>query len=131
MPTIPQREQLFAYAAEAYGTAPDFPWRDDPDSAVLRHADSGKWYALITSIPPCRLGLANGAPVDILDLKGDPLAIGSLIDGAHYFPAYHMNKTHWLTVLLDGSVPLEQLAALMHMSYTLTQKPAARVSKKR
>lgn len=131
MPSLPQREQLFAFVAKAYGTTPDFPWRDDPASAVLRHANSGKWYALVMRIPPARLGLAGGAPLDILDLKGDPLANGQLIDGTHYFPAYHMNKTHWLTVLLDGSVPFEQITALLHMSYVLTGRPAARASKKR
>lgn len=131
MSPLTQRAQLLAFAADAYGTAPDFPWRDDPDSAVLRHADSGKWYALVMRVPPSRLGLADGPPLDVVNLKIDPLAIGSLIDGVQYFPAYHMNKTHWLTVRLDGAVPWAQLTALVAMSYALSGKGPVRRAKKR
>ena len=35
-------------------------------------------------------------------------------------PAYHMNKLHWITVLLDGAVPDEKVYDLLEMSYMAT-----------
>ena len=43
------------------------------------------------------------------------------------FPAYHMSKTHWVTVALDGTEPgaSEDMAAfLTEVSFTLTAKKA-------
>lgn len=39
-----ERSELFEWVKETYGTAPDYPWNDW--NAVLRHAESKKWYAV-------------------------------------------------------------------------------------
>ncbi len=68
-----------------------------------------------------KLGIDSDDRVDILDVKCDPILIGSLIQNEGYFPAYHMNKTHWITILLDGSVPKEEIFNLIDLSYDLTK----------
>ena len=34
-------------------------------------------------------------------------------------PGYHMNKTHWNTIVLDGTVPAGELKRMIDNSYTL------------
>jgi predicted DNA-binding protein (MmcQ/YjbR family) len=40
-------------------------------------------------------------------------------------PGYHMNKTHWNTVVIDGDVPEDDLKRMIEHSYDLI-KPKAR-----
>ena len=67
-------------------------------------------------------GLAGNQIIDILNVKSDPLLIGSLRSKQGYFPAYHMNKEKWVSIALDGSVPDDEIKNLLDMSYKLTRK---------
>lgn len=122
------RQQVLAFAEEQWGILPDYPWTRTPDSAVLRHPASGKWFGLIMPVRRKTLGLAGDGVVDILNIKGDPLMLPSLWQKPGYLPAYHMNKEHWLTLLLDGSVPLKELCFLLRISHDLT-RPVLRTRK--
>lgn len=98
-----ERSKLFEWVKETYGTEPDYPWNDW--NAVLRHSEKPKWYALIMEVPAKKLGLNENRIIDILNVKCDPTLIGLLRSKPGYFPAYHMNKEKWLSIVLDGSVP--------------------------
>lgn len=121
------REELFAFAQKEYGIPPEYIFQGDPDSAVFRHEDNRKWFAIFMYVKRRVLGLPGEGRVDILDIKADPFLIDSLIGKPGFFRAYHMNKTKWMTVLLDGTVALEQICDLLDMSYSLT---ASRKKKK-
>ena len=114
------RKWLLKTALEQYGTEPDYPFSDDNDSAVLRHDGHGKWYALIMTVPYAQLGLPQEGSVHILNVKTDPILGGSMREQPGIFPAYHMNKQRWLSVLLDGSVPKKTIRTLLDISYGLT-----------
>lgn len=114
------KNDILKYVRENYADEPDYPWSKDNESAVLRHKNNLKWYALITTIPKLRLG-QNVGDVDIINLKCEPLMIGGLLSNDGYFPAYHMNKEHWITVLLDGSVPHNEIYNLIDISFELTK----------
>ena len=91
------REELEAYILNQYSTEPDYPWADMPRAAVFRHASNRKWFALVMEVPRNKLGLPGDAPLDIVNFKCDPILISSLRGEAGIFPAYHMNKTSWIT----------------------------------
>lgn len=113
-------ERIIAHIRETYGAQPEFLWARTPNNAVFRHSGTGKWFAaLLLDVPRRSLGLPGEGRADILDLKCGPAMIGSLLDGVRYFPGYHMNKEHWISVLADGSVPLGELAPLLDLSYQL------------
>ena len=116
------REELFRFAQEAWGTEPEYPWMDEPAFAVLRHSLGGKWYGLVMNLPRKTLGLPGEGSVDVINLKLDPALVYILREQPGYLPAWHMNKTHWLTVRLDGSVPPERVTDLLEQSYDLTKK---------
>lgn len=113
------KQELFAWALETYGTQPDYPWMDA--NAVLRHQPSRKWYAVVMEVGRQKLGLAGEGTVDVVNVKCDPLLSGSLRQQRGILPAYHMNKEKWITVLLDGSVEAELVKNLLDMSYQLTK----------
>ena len=113
------RASVLEYVRSEWNTVPDYPWSNTPDAAVLRHP-GGKWYGLIMQIPRSKLGLPSDEPCDVMNLKCDPMMLGSVLMQTGFFPAYHMNKTHWLTVLLDGSVPEERVTAALKASHALT-----------
>lgn len=78
-------------------------------------------------IPKSKLGLPSADMIDVVNLKCDPILVGSLRGDAGIFPAYHMSKANWITVALDGSVPDEKLKMLLDLSYDLTAaKPRKR-----
>lgn len=120
------RKELEEYIAETYSTYPEYPWADAPDYAVFRHSNNRKWFALVMDIPKERLGLTDNGLIDILNVKGEPVMIDFLKNETGFFPAYHMNKTNWITIALDGSVPSEKVKMLLDMSFDLTAQKVKR-----
>ena len=72
-------------------------------------------------IPREKLGLPGVGILSVMNVKCDPRLIGSFREEPGMFPAYHMNKAHWLTIALDGSAEEEKLKFLLDMSYELTK----------
>lgn len=116
-----QLQQLLDYAKDFYGDTPEYLWESYPDAGVLRHGDNKKWYALVMCIPRQKLKLSGDDLVNILDVKCDPQLLGSMLQKEGCHPAYHMNKSHWLTVRLDGTVSFDEIVGLLEMSYNITR----------
>lgn len=115
-------KQLQQFISETYGTTPEYPWTKYPSYMVFRHSNNQKWFALIMDISKEKLGLPEQGPINVLNVKCEPLIIGSLRSETGFFPAYHMSKTSWITIALDGSVSDEKIKWLLDMSYNLTAK---------
>ncbi len=114
--------KVLEYVKKEYGTEPEFLWARTPDNAVLRHRDTLKWFAVILTVQKQKLGIAEEGYVEILDLKCNPDMISCLIDHQRFFPGYHMNKEHWITLLLNGTIPFEEICGLLDISYDITKK---------
>ncbi len=115
------RRHIESYALTSYGTQPEYLWAKHPTYAVLRHPNK-KWYAALLTVPRSKLGLEGNDPVDILNVKSDPILAGGFRQQPGILPGYHMNKEQWLSVLLDGTVPPEQLYLLLDLSYHAVEK---------
>ena len=112
------REEIFEYVKKQYGTIPEYLWSSSPDSAGLRH-HNGKWYAVIMNLERSKLGLDGDDTVEIIDVKCDPEMTGMIIQTYGFLPGYHMNKQHWITILLDGTVGESKILDFLDMSYDL------------
>lgn len=113
------KDALFSFVNGHYGIEPDYPFSDDA-SAVLRHPENRKWFALVMRVSKSKFGIKSDNAVDILNLKSDPILIGLLRLKDGFFPAYHMNKEKWITIFLDGTVPKNEICDLLDLSYDLT-----------
>ena len=111
-----------AEIAEKYGVLPDYPFTRYPGCAVFRHGDNQKCFALMMRIPKTKLGLDDTQNVDIVNLKCPAEVRDTLMQTSGIFPAYHMAKGHWISVLLDGSVDRETLSFLLAVSHSVTKK---------
>lgn len=116
------RDEIINYAKEKYDTIAEYPWARDPESAVLRHDDNRKWYGLVMTLKGKSLGLMDRDYVDIINLKGEPEFISFLRGEKGYLPAYHMNKSKWITILLDGTVKMDTITSLLDTSFELTAR---------
>ncbi len=114
------REELRRYIMEEYHAENDFPWLKYPEYEVFRHPANRKWFALVMEVTGDRLGLPDKERHTVVNLKCDPLLIGSLCTEPGFFPAYHMSKTSWITAALDGSAPDEKLKMLLELSFEAT-----------
>lgn len=115
-------KQIIEHIKGHYGDELEFLWLDLPNAAIFRHKDNQKWYAVIMAINARKLGLKSDESINIINLKAQPEFIDDFVDNARYFRAYHMNKTHWLSVKLDESVDLSTLCELVKTSYEMTGK---------
>ena len=124
------RQDIFEWCQKTYKVSPDYPWNDD--NAVLRHKDNRKWFGVVLSVRSDRLPLAGSADpycayaetcqyLDILNVKCDPVMIGSFLTKSGYFPAYHMNKDKWISILLDGPEPDDEIKMLLDISFEMTR----------
>ena len=116
------REKLIEHIANIYGVDAEYPWESAPKFAVFRHQNNRKWFAVIMDLSKQKLGFDSDAMIDVLNLKCDPILIGNLRNENGFYPAYHMNKTYWITVALDGSVEDEIIKWLVDLSFDLTDK---------
>ncbi len=113
------REELFQWVKQGYGTEAEYPWKDS--NAVLRVGQIMiNGYGVILSVAGSKLGLEDDNIIDVINLKSDPMLIGSLRGQKGYFPAYHMNKEKWISVLLGDAGLDEPIKNLLALSYELT-----------
>ena len=118
--------------AEGFGAAlHDCPFAGDGETTVLRRADNRKWFGIYLGVPRRVFGEGAGSECAV-NVKCDPVLSRMLFQTyAGVVPAYHMNKALWITVRLDGSVPREEVAKLLRLSYDLVAPaPRAGVKKK-
>ena len=114
------KNKLEEYITLTYGTNAEHPWGKYPSYSVFRHQNNNKWFALIMDIPRNRIGLRGTDIIDVVNLKCDPLLLGSVRTESGIFPAYHMNKENWVTAALDGTASDEVIKMLLDVSYELT-----------
>jgi predicted DNA-binding protein (MmcQ/YjbR family) len=110
------RDWVIAACGAKPGAVEDYPFGDDV--AVFKVA--GKMFALVT------LGPLPGS----MSLKCDP---GVAVELRAQYPAitagYHLNKRHWNTVTLDGSLPADEIVELIDHSYELVVARLTRVER--
>ena len=114
--------KLMEYCERKFGTEPEAPWEDSPDAYTFKTAKRNKWYALFMTIPYKSLGLVAKGTLDVVNIKLPPEKVLDLIDRVHFYPAYHMNKKHWITIVLDKEVDEPLVQQLLEESYGLVEK---------
>ncbi len=121
------REEIYGYVRKKYKSEIEQLWVRFPSYAVFRHRDNGKWYGLVMDIPRAKLGLQGEGSVDVLDVKMDsPLLADLLTREEGCLPGYHISRGSWISVLLDGSVPLARVCELLDRSYAATASAKTR-----
>ncbi|ETZ28039.1 MmcQ/YjbR family DNA-binding protein [Fusobacterium polymorphum] len=114
-------KEIVAYIKNKYRDELEFLWEKSPKNAVVRRKSSKKWYAVILTVSKRKLNLDTDEIIEVINLHNRVEEIEKLIDNKKYFPAYHMNKKHWCTICLDGTVELKEIYKLIDVSYELAK----------
>ena len=114
------KQSFLSHCLDTYGTSPDYPFDEDFETAVLRHGDNRKWYAIVMKVSRRKFGFDRDEVIDVVNLKLPIEMYGSFgaADGVH--PAYHMNKLHWISVLLPDA-PDDVVQFLVNVSFKATK----------
>ena len=119
------KQSFLDYCHNTFGTSPDYPFDEDLETAVLRHADNRKWFALLMKVSRRKFGFDSDKTVDVVNLKLPFEMFGSFGKADGVYPAYHMNKLHWISVLLSDATD-ETIAFLTGVSYEATKDRSRR-----
>ena len=138
------KDNFIAWIKSKFGAEPDYPWPDDAPNSFVFRCPNKKWFALVMQIKYRQLGLISGQAkncsrnffndsqlntgcqqpytdenVWVVNMKADQNSIPNLVDRKSIFPAWHMNKKHWITILLTAVTDFEKLCELTGKSYEL------------
>lgn len=115
------REDVIKYIKKKYQADLEHLWKSYPDYIIFRHDDNNKWFAAVMDVDRDKLGLSGENRVDVLNVKLDDMMFKEmLLRDTGYLPAYHMSKDYWISVLLDGTVPFEEISGLIDISFDVT-----------
>lgn len=118
------KDELIRYVAERFSADAEYPWNDD--NFIFRHHGNRKWFAVAMRVPYRKLGMVREGVVDIVDVKCGPLLMDAYRKQPGILPGYHMNKDHWITILLDGAADDDLVKELFEISYDLTNEKRGR-----
>lgn len=120
------KQQFLKYCLNTHNTTPDYPFDEDFETAVLRHADNRKWYAIVMCVPRRKFGFDSDEVIDIVNFKLPLEMYGSFGSAGGVYPAYHMNKLHWISVLLPDAAD-DLIEFLVNVSCETTKNKKKRV----
>ena len=114
------KQEFLNYCRETYGTTPDCPFEDDFITTVVRHSDTRKWYGIVMQLSRRKFGFDSEEMIDVVNMKLPVEMFGSFGKADGVYPAYHMNKLHWISVLLPDA-PDEVVKFLVSVSFEATK----------
>ena len=114
--------KVIDYVKEKYGDDVEYLWEKFPENAVARRKDNSKWYLAILTVRADKLGFESKENIEVIDLRAEVNEIPDLLKQDNIYPAYHMNKTHWITIILDGSMGIKEIYNFIDKSYSLADK---------
>ena len=120
--------KIIDYTEKKYGDNPEYLWEKFPNNAIFRRKDNNKWYAAILTVNRNRLTQGTDETVEVINLKSNNTE--DIVDNVNYFQAYHMNKKHWISIILDGKVSVQDIQKKIDISYSLAKTERKKTKKR-
>ena len=116
----PQTKRIMTRVQEKYENQLEYLWEKSPDTAILRHENNQKWYAVLMKISWDKLEKGREGLVEAVNLKHDQ--VSDLLSQNGIYPAFHMNKRYWISLPLDDTLTDKKMLELFERSWFLTSK---------
>lgn len=116
-----QSNRITKKIGELYQDSPEFPWKSYPEYAIFRNPHNEKWYGLIMNVDKSKLDKNCSGKVEAINVKLDSNKIKELLEQDGFYPAYHMNKKNWITLILDDTLKDEVVMECMKESHKFTE----------
>ena len=112
------RQEIINHINKTYKVKPEYLFSDD--TVVFRRKSSNKWFGIIMNIKSDKVGIKSDTNIDVLNVKLDPDFVAMIKNTKGFYPAYHMNKTHWVSIIID-KVKDTRIMDLIKMSYEIVK----------
>ena len=114
-----QARRINEYINETYDAMPQFLWPNIPSYAAFRQKQGGKWFAVIGSVPRCKVDPVSfsAQEVEVINVKVGKDQIDTLLARDGIYPAFHMNKKCWVSIIFDDTVPDADIRRMVSESY--------------
>lgn len=114
--------KIIDYINKKYNDEIEYLWQKFPDNGIARRKDNRKWYLVLLTVKKDKLGIDGEDKIEIINLRINKEELPELLKQNNIYPAYHMNKKNWISVILDGSMDLKELYEKIDKSYILALK---------
>ncbi len=121
---LEQSNRIANLILEKYQVQPEFLWEKDPHFGVFRNIYNQKWFGIIMNVDKSKIMPNLSGEIEILNLKLDD-KVGESLKRRGIYPAYHMNKKSWVSIVLDDSLSDEEIMAYVQVSYSLVSQVQA------
>ncbi len=115
-----QTNRIANLITDKYGDNPEFMWEKFPNFGVFKNQNNDKWYAAIMNIDKSKLDDETGE-VEIINVNLAESKIKELLNKKGFYKAYHMNKNNWITIILDNTIPDEEIMEYITESHKFTE----------
>jgi len=116
-----QTNRISLLIKEKYGDNPEFLWDKYPGFGTYRNPLTRKWYGLIMNVAGEKIG-ADYKTAEIINVKVNPDDIPDLLKKEGIYPAYHMSKKSWVSVILDDTLKDEEIMEYIETSHKFSMK---------
>lgn len=117
---FPQSNRLTDLIKEKYGDSPEFLWEKFSGTGIFRNPQTRKWYAAILNIDKSKIDKKSKGEVEVLNIKLDKEEVQNLLKQKGFYPAYHMNKKSWITIILDETFDDKTIMHLIKKSHIVS-----------
>lgn len=115
-------KQIIAYLRTQHQVELEFLWEKFTDNAICRRKDNQKWYGVFCKIAKRKLGIDSDDPIEVAVIRMATADVPNAIASGKFYPAYHMNKKNWISVILDDYADMAELFSCIENSYLLAAK---------
>jgi len=122
MGDITIRERLDIYTKDKYGIDPEILPFSHEDYAIYRHTETGKWFAVFIVKERIAFGLDGDGTAEILCVKPkDHFFADFMMQQQGYLRGFPSSRWDWISMVLDGTVPYEDICRWLDESYQATE----------
>lgn len=87
----------------------------------MRKPNKKSWFAVIGKISKTKLGYKEDEIIEIMNLKDAPDEVAAHVETGKVYKAYHMNKKHWYTIILDESLTDGEIIEFIRRSFEIVK----------
>lgn len=113
-----QTNRITNYIREKYHNEPEFLWERSQHDGIFRNSNTFKWYGIIMNVDKSKITSGSGV-CEVINLKINKEEIPELLKQKGYYPAYHMNKKYWISIILDDTLSDREIEEKISESYKL------------
>lgn len=116
-----QTNRITNIIRDIYQIEPEFLWESTPGAGVFRNINSKKWFGIIMNVDKSKIAKNQTGEIEIINVKLADDMVQNLLQKRGFYPAYHMNKKSWITIILDDTLKDEEVIKYVKMSYENTK----------